>query len=381
MAARPLGKNKKEKPLTEAPEPVRRSRARGALLGLSVGEALGAPCRGRSMRAPDFPELISEGPYGDMRGGGPYELARGQVSWGVQMAAVLATQLYNERHYDVEKVGRAYAQWLPYAVQVPEATRLALELITTDGRHPEFTGRRVFLENARRFVDNGALARVAPIACFYWQHRAERVAAALADSAITHFAPICQLANAIFAGVLATAIATPAEKLDAAALIKVLDIEIPFIASALAAKEPDWVLTIKDATDLLREDLRAAQQTDPMLYGPDLFLFQPADHVRIGFRLALWHFFHGTDLRAALTDTVHRGGDADTNAALVGALLGAVNGDKAVPAEWTEFVVEGPPGLSGPVATAYHPRNLLLLAGVEADPPRPPDPPTPYKKP
>ncbi len=381
MAARPLGKNKKEKPRTEAPEDVRRARARGCLLGLSVGEALGAATKGRNLRAPDFPELITEGPYDQMRGGGPFELHKGQVSWATQMAAALATQLYNDRHFQLEHVGRAYAQWMPDAPQVPEATRLALDLITNDNRHPEFTGRRVFLENARRFVDNGSLARVAPLGCFYWNHRTDRVASALADSAITHFAPICQLASATFAGIIAAAIGSPAEKLEPAALLKILDIELPYIASTLAAKEPDWIVTIKDASDLLREDLRAAQQPDPMLYGPDLFLFHPADHVRVGFRLALWHFFHGSAFNAALVDTVHRGGDADTNAALVGALLGAVLGERAVPEEWTEFVVEGPRALSGPLANNWHPRNLLLLGGVEADPPAPPAPPAPAKRP
>lgn len=49
------------------------------------------------------------------------------------------------------------------------------------------------------------------------------------------------------------------------------------------------------------------------------------------------------DLEEAAVDTVMRGGDTDTNAAICGALLGAVWSRDAIPAQWDRMRVELPP--------------------------------------
>ena len=51
---------------------------------------------------------------------------------------------------------------------------------------------------------------------------------------------------------------------------------------------------------------------------------------------ALWQLLHASNLEEAVVDTVMRGGDTDTNAAICGALLGAVHGREAIPDRWTE---------------------------------------------
>lgn len=64
--------------------------------------------------------------------------------------------------------------------------------------------------------------------------------------------------------------------------------------------------------------------------------------VRIGFQLAV---SYGTliekrkiDVRTALIDTIKLGGDTDTNACIVGGLIGAISGINAIPGEWTDAV-------------------------------------------
>ncbi len=44
-------------PQQQGPDPLPGQRGRGALLGLAVGDALGAPLRGRNLIAPLFPQL------------------------------------------------------------------------------------------------------------------------------------------------------------------------------------------------------------------------------------------------------------------------------------------------------------------------------------
>jgi ADP-ribosyl-[dinitrogen reductase] hydrolase len=47
--------------------------------------------------------------------------------------------------------------------------------------------------------------------------------------------------------------------------------------------------------------------------------------------IALWQLLHAPSLEEEVVDTVMRGGDTDTNAAIAGALLGAVYGGEAMP--------------------------------------------------
>lgn len=351
--------NKKVKAPTVASAEQIRARQRGALLGLSVGEALGIRNELRNLPAAHFPEL-NEGPVVEPRGGGRFELLPGQVTWGSELAQVLSQTLRNLRRYDVFETGKAYARWLPTAVDVPEAIKSALEQII-DGRSPEYSGRRVWLEGFQKIRDNAPLARTAPIGVFFHSKRDERINASLEDTAVTHFDPLCQLACATFNGIIAAGICTPAERLDPAALLKVAEAELSLAAATLGRKEGDWVSQVKEAADMLREDLKLAQDDDPELYGPDLHLFFPVPtSIRITYRLAFWELFHAPSLEAALIDVVNRGGDADTNAAVTGALFGAIFGESAVPSAWAERVLEVRGG-------NYHPRNLVTLAGLGPD--------------
>ena len=66
---------------------------------------------------------------------------------------------------------------------------------------------------------------------------------------------------------------------------------------------------------------------------------------------------------AALIDTVNRGGDADTNGAIVGALFGARFGYEAIPEQWETRVLQAMQSsdLAG-LRYDYHPQVLLEFA-------------------
>lgn len=72
-------------------------------------------------------------------------------------------------------------------------------------------------------------------------------------------------------------------------------------------------------------------------------------------------------LEDALVATVRKGGDTDTNAAICGALLGAVHGRAAVPAQWQSMVLScrpmpGQPNVHQPRPAIYWPTDALVLA-------------------
>ena len=354
---RPL---RKVKPPTSATAEQIRSRQRGALVGLAVGDAMGVRLDQRNLPSANFPNL-NEGPVLEPMGGGRLELPRGRVTWVSEMAQALSQSLRNQRRYDVFDVAKSYARWLPTAIEAPEPVKIVSEWIS-EGRSPENTGRRAWLEAAQRQRDNAGLARSAPLGVFFHARREERVNACLEDAGISHFDPVSQLAITTFNGVLAAGISAPGERLEPETLLKVAEAELSLAASTLGRKEPDWVGLTKDAADWLREDLRLAQDDDPELYGPELHLFRPwPSETRTTYRLAFWELFHAPSLEAALVDVANRGGHAPVNCAVTGALFGAIFGDEAIPQDWEDRVLEAPGN------GAYHPRNLVTLAGLGPD--------------
>ncbi|MFW5696081.1 MAG: ADP-ribosylglycohydrolase family protein [Alkalispirochaeta sp.] len=79
--------------------------------------------------------------------------------------------------------------------------------------------------------------------------------------------------------------------------------------------------------------------------------------VRIAWQNALYQLRTAADPFEGIVDTVRRGGDTDTNAAIAGALLGAVYGASAFPPRW-RGIVSSARALE--VAGARRPRPAVL---------------------
>ncbi|WNG36114.1 ADP-ribosylglycohydrolase family protein [Archangium violaceum] len=335
-------------------------RGRGALLGLAVGNALGVPLKTRSLVAPAFPQLI-EGPHRKLKGGGPFELRPGQVGESGQMASCLGTGLRELGSYDAAHMMGRYLAWQGHAVGKSEHTQEVMTEALESGLPKATAGRRVWLRGFRRVASNGSLARTAPIGVFFCEDTQARVQASLADSALTHFDPRCQLACAALNGSIAHAL-TAGEQLRKEDLITAALSGLMVASATLGRSAGDFVQEVSTATTFLKEDLAAAQREDPMLYWPDLHMLRKQDHVRVAFRLAYWELLHAPSFEAGLVDVVNRGGDADVNGAVAGALLGAFHGEDAIPSDWRHGVLESPGPSAGVLWSLYHPRHLLLLA-------------------
>lgn len=344
----------------QGPELPPGARGRGALLGLAVGDAFGAPLRARHFVAPLFPRL-ADGPYMQVTGGGPLELRKGQVTDETQLAAALAWSLRTVKRYDASDALRRYRSWAPHAVELSDPlVKEVLEEIEESGMPPLTSGRRVWIRGGRQQAGSGSLARTAPIGVFFAEDDRARMLASFEDSALTHFDPRCQLACAAFNAALARALTggpVRPEDLVTAALSG-----LSVASATLGRLQGDHVQEVSAANTQLREDLALAQKEDPQLYGPVLHLHrQVGGQVRVAFRLAFWELLHAPSFEAALVDVVNRGGDTDTNAAITGALLGAFHGEDAIPPPWRKAVLEALSSVGGPLWNTYHPRQLLPL--------------------
>jgi ADP-ribosylglycohydrolase len=270
------------------------------------------------------------------------------------MACCLAASLRVRGEFDCDDVAARYIAWQEHAFDIGTQTAAALNAIR-EGTPAERGGFEVWKRSAHRVVaGNGSLMRTAPIAVLLADAQVRR-AAALADSAITHFDPRCRLACAAFDAAVARALvpgATPESVRDAA-------LEELAPAAALLLAEGGKVAAVTAAVRALEEDLALAAEDDPLLYRGHVHLHRTQGFVRVAFRLAFWELLHAPTFEAALVDVVNRGGDADTNGAIAGALLGAFYGESAIPERWRDVVLAAVPRQEGPLRDVYHPRSLL----------------------
>jgi ADP-ribosylglycohydrolase len=89
--------------------------------------------------------------------------------------------------------------------------------------------------------------------------------------------------------------------------------------------------------------------------------------VLIALQNAFYQALHAATFEDGLVATVMGGGDTDTNAAIAGALLGALHGARAVPAQWRQMVLtcrpqHGAPGVQQPRPPVVWPVDALQVA-------------------
>lgn len=339
----------------------------GALLGMAVGDALGTTYEFARIDQPPYPTLAT-GPATDIVGRGPFELQPGQITDDTQMAICLARSLAAKGGIDMVDIATRYVAWFQHAFDVGNQTASALRRIE-NGESVGTAGRATWHASGRRAAGNGSLMRCAPIGVFFAQAlREERfdrlVEASVMDSIITHADPRCVLACAALNAAIARGITLA--KPDALAQLDTARAAVPIAASRLRElwdDDADDLAMIDAAVADLERDLGVARAATPDVERVDLDLRRTAGFVRVAFRLAFWHLVHTPSWRDAVVDVASRGGDADTNGAIVGALLGARDGVSAIPRAWIDRVLAATQPGPAEWAEAHHPRHLLVPSG------------------
>jgi ADP-ribosyl-[dinitrogen reductase] hydrolase len=340
----------------------------GALLGMAVGDALGTTYEFARIEQPDYPTLAT-GPATDVVGNGPFDLKAGQITDDTQMAVCLARSLTEKRDIDMLDIATRYVAWFQHAFDVGNQTGGALRAIE-QGEPVASAGRRVWHGSGRRAAGNGSLMRCAPIGVFFARAPLEQIVeASLTDSLITHADPRCTIACAAFNAAIARGVSDGDSLHLARTQLAAARAAIPIAAAKLRelfGDDRDDLALIDAAVEDLERDLDAAASENPRVYRVDLDLNRTAGFVRVAFRLAFWHLIHTASWRDALVDVASRGGDADTNAAIAGALLGSRDGVAAIPREWIERVLAVTQPGPDEWAEAHHPKHLLAMAAAVA---------------
>jgi len=314
---------------------ARALRAEGALLGLLAGDAFGSQCEFQpaSLIRMNFPE---GGPR-DMDASTVWDTLAGQPTDDGEMALALARSIAANSRYAPADAARAYGEWLrssPFDVgaTIRAATTAAMRALTDrDPTSPLVNARAAANKTSQA---NGALMRVAPLGISMWSRSpSDIMVAAGNDCRITHPHPVCVAANMVYTVCVARAVRgdlSPKELHQLA--MHVLDYEIvpkagrgPVREAIVHAEDSlpscegehqGWVLKAIQCT--FHELLHAHQRREPDGDGSP---------------------FHSA-FESAMVTITREGGDTDTNAAICGALLGAVYGRDAVPQRWREVLAE-----------------------------------------
>lgn len=337
--------------------PADRDRGLGALWGLALGDALGTTLEFTTPAPVGFPSPAPAG-LSDIVGGGPFRLAPGAVTDDTQMAACLAQSLLVcDGDLDTVDLAARFVDWAGHAFDIGSQIGAVLRLIGS-GAPIDSAAREIWLARDRNAAGNGGLMRAAPLAVAYCTRPDALVDAALTEAGLTHWDPRCRLAQAGYDAAIASAVA-PGASPTVASMLAAAHAALDEAAARLDATGDDRD-RITAAHAALSSDLAAAEADDPQLYTSALHLHTHMGFVRVGFRLAFWTLAHASDFRTGVIEVANRGGDADTNAAIAGALLGARFGLAGLPAAWVERVRDNVPADEA-LATRYHPTALVEL--------------------
>ncbi len=310
-------------------------RSLGCMLGMVIGDSLGS-----QVEFQDAASIRARYPGGvrDPEPSPVWRTLAGQPTDDLELGIALARSLVGSGRYDPEDAAAAYGRWYASGpFDIGGTTALAFGAAAS-ARTDKATAARLAAD--RRSQANGSLMRIAPIGV--WAASPDEAAAAASeDSGLSHPHPVCRAACAAFAAAISTALAGGDRRAmlatalriardagpEAAAVAGVLDKAAAGVAPAEFQHQMGWVL--------------------------------------IALQNAFYHLAAGTALEPALIETVGRGGDTDTNAAIAGALLGAADGRASLPVRWVLPVLtcRPDPDLHAvrPRPETYWPDDLLEL--------------------
>nr|WP_281416928.1 ADP-ribosyl-[dinitrogen reductase] hydrolase [Geoanaerobacter pelophilus] len=268
------------------------SRIKGALLGMAIGDALGAPVE--FMMPGEI--KAKHGVLKEMVGGGWLRLKPGQVTDDTDMSLCIARALSSAGEWDLTAIATQFAAWLKTRpIDVGDTCRRGIRNFMLNGQ----------LESPPNEWDagNGALMRMVPIAIFTLGDDNRLQRCTIGQAHLTHNHPLSDAACICYGRLLHLAIAGASK------------IRLRREVSALLSEYPN-------------------------------FTFEPYKGLATGyvvdtFQTVCHFFFRGKGFEDCLVATVNQGGDADTTGAIIGGLAGAYYGIEGIPGRWLKKLDRG----------------------------------------
>jgi ADP-ribosyl-[dinitrogen reductase] hydrolase len=306
------------------------ARARGVLIGLAAGDALGAGY--------EFGPALSPATSVDMIGGGPFNFEPGEWTDDTSMAIVLAEELSrgnDVRDRDVQD--RIVARWTTWAATANDVGNQVRAVLSSGNgtRDGAVLSAALYTTTHAHAAGNGSLMRTAPLALGYLDDRNALAEAARAISELTHPDPDAADACVIWCELIRAAV----------------------IGNGTGDTFGAFFALPADRQDLWKARIEEAEAAEPEAFPNNGWVVHALQ--------AAWSAIShgGESLPEILTRAVRAGNDADTVAAIAGGLAGA-RADNAIPTAWYD-ALHGWPGLVAADLEAL--ADGIVYRGASAD--------------
>ncbi len=272
----------------------------GCLVGVAVGDALGAPVE----EIPKHPTTVQR-PVTEMVGGGWLSLAPGQITDDTEMSLCIARSIVEKKRFDPADIAQRFVAWFDdNSIGTGRTTRTAIRELKKGVQW----NKAGYTDTGMRLTGNGSVMRCAPVALYNYKKIDELIHDTYDQSRITH---------------------THADCMDSAVFVNFL------IAYVLKGKEKKnayecALMCIKHHPSLYEKYKKIPTLQEKKLSGA----------VRDTVETAVHSFLVSPDFETAILTAVNMGGDADTRGAITGAMAGAYYGEKAIPERWKSKLVD-----------------------------------------
>jgi len=275
----------------------------GSMLGLAIGDALGAPI--------EFTKKDSFEPIKYYRRGGKFNVAIGEYTDDTAMALCLAQSIIDKNGTDQKDQLSKYLKWFESGYMSANGRSIGCGKVTLRALYRYMSKDCSECGNSRltKGAGNGSLMRVAPVALFYAQNIKLAMQMAIKSSLTTHGLSICADASMYLVGL---------------------------IIGAIEDKSKEELLSIDYANRLFDniEDYNFHDEVITLAQGE--YKHKSRDEIEAkGYVIrtlesALWAFYNSSTFDDGLLLVVNLGDDADTVGAVYGQLAGAYYGVNAI---------------------------------------------------
>ena len=319
--------------------------AKGCLLGALVGDAAGATLEffEDDITPDDVARAMS------MPGGGDLQVAPGQITDDGELTLCMARALAASKTFDLEAIAQNYAKWVesrPFDMGFTTSYSLG-SFRDVDASQIGYAA--VMKQSASKLCmgskANGSLMRITPLGIWGHELITSKIAhCAIQDTSLSHPNNSCGYAVACYSIAIATLVKHPGNRklafdnarswLDAQA-----DLAKDSYQYHCWAEVSSWLY---DAAD-----------------NKNIPYFPHIGFIKIAFTHAFRHLLLGSDYETAIAETLFGGGDTDTNACIVGGLIGAATGVESIPENMRHQVLNCDTSLGKHPRPAFlHPRQV-----------------------
>jgi poly(ADP-ribose) glycohydrolase ARH3 len=310
--------------LTSLSHEILRDKFKGAILGCFLGDAFGSGFEGMNLNQAMF-----------HMGTLSKKFPRSYTD-DTDMTLALGESIIQSGEIDPEEIAKQFSLTCDLTRGFAIGTIKAV-LALRAGLPWHQVGRIVFEKGS---FGNGAAMRVSPVGLFYHHYLDELQEAALKQATVTHVHPLGQWGAVMQAATIGWAV-----NQDPKGPFKKKEV-IVHLREVLWRGPIEYMKALNKIEEMVVQDkkLQARELVQSLGNGVEAHLSVPsACYIAITY---------SPDFCDAIRAAISLGGDTDTIAGMVGAIVGAHVGEKGLPLEWIEQLEDGPRGRSFAISLA-----------------------------